>query len=540
MDNTTLYESEVTVKNLDHLPLLDKKDNSDIFIPKGELAELNRSVGAANRQKQRQQEEDEAKKDFFDIENKSMFQFIKLCIVEGLPASLCYGDYYICSLICRILLSTNKDINLVASTGYLHAYIGIFMQCFVQGGIEYQGIMGSQAYGAGNFKRVNLYLRQAMVTGIAFFCVFTLLPTYFIEEILFLVGVNGDLIVTSKSLIMWGLPAMGMRVISDNFKTFIVNQGYLKKAGFTLGATMIFFSIVAYFMIVTFDLGAAGMGISVFLYEMFAFVNMYFFVYRNNSDERCKDSSIKLFTDFTKFLWPAVKIMLVEYPIYYLYNCLNVIVGWTKSKEQLAAYSLGYTLMLVMVHLMNGFNIFTRTQLNYSIGINSTRRAWLVFKKMLIVGLVIAVLVVTMTVGVFQFTFHMGYIESDGVMEILKVLQYYIYLYVVITTYNRILKAVLLTFEYFGYLSILQIFVDVIMVVLAYYLCLTKGKGSEGIFQALIFVIVARVGCHFIKLLGFVNWKDRIEGPNGLSNRVNAIEMATMSANSKKSGIEIE
>jgi hypothetical protein len=67
------------------------------------------------------------KKDFFDVENKTTCEFITLCILEGIPASLCVGDYFICSLICRLLLSSNEDINLVASTGYLHAYIDIFM-----------------------------------------------------------------------------------------------------------------------------------------------------------------------------------------------------------------------------------------------------------------------------------------------------------------------------------------------------------------------------------------------------------------------------
>jgi len=290
-----------------------------------------------------------------------MFQFIKLCIVEGMPASLCYGDYYICSLICRIFLSTNEDINLVASTGYLHAYIGIFMQVMVQGEIEYQGIMGSQAFGTKNYKRVNLYFRQALFIGLCMFGVFTLIPSMFIEKILFVIGVENELIATSKSLIMWGLPAMGMRIISDNFKTFLVNQGFLKKAGLTLGANMIFFTILAYLMIVVMNLGAAGMGLSVFIYELFSFILLYIFVYKEDVNPKCKNNSLPITRDFFKFFWPTIKIVLVEYPIYYLYNCLNIIVGWTKSKEELAAYSLAYTLMLVMVHLMNGFNIFTRT-----------------------------------------------------------------------------------------------------------------------------------------------------------------------------------
>ena len=129
-------------------------------------------------------------------------------------------------------------------------------------------------------------------------------------------------------------------------------------------------------------------------------------------------------------------------------------------------------------------------------------------------------IVVFLTFCVFQLTFHLGYIEDGGVETILKVLQYYIYLYVVITTYNRICKAVLLTFEYFFYLSMLMIIVDCIMVCLAYYLCLKRNRGSQGIFEALIFVITARTVSHLFKLFVLVDWKDKIEGPNGLANRV--------------------
>ena len=99
-------------------------------------------------------------------------------------------------------------------------------------------------------------------------------------------------------------------------------------------------------------------------------------------------------------------------------------------------------------------------------------------------------------------------------------LQWYIYAYVVITTYNRILKAVILTFEYFFYLFSVMFIVDFIMVFLAYRQAITKGKGSEGVFQALIFVIIARVAVHFFTLLCVIDWKEVIEGPQGLALRV--------------------
>lgn len=104
-----------------------------------------------------------------------------------------------------------------------------------------------------------------------------------------------------------------------------------------------------------------GLGLSVLIYESLSASFLYFFLYRKAMDQRCTNDSIPVLTDFGKFFWPSVRAALTEYPAFLFYNFLNVVIGWTGSKEQLAAYSLGYTLMLVMVYLMNGFNMFTRT-----------------------------------------------------------------------------------------------------------------------------------------------------------------------------------
>jgi Na+-driven multidrug efflux pump len=53
--------------------------------------------------------------------------------------------------------------------------------------------------------------------------------------------------------------------------------------------------------------------------------------------------------------------VVLEYPRYYFYNLLNIFVGWTGNKQDLAAYSLAYTLIVVINDLAQGFNMFTRT-----------------------------------------------------------------------------------------------------------------------------------------------------------------------------------
>lgn len=112
---------------------------------------------------------------------------------EGLPTSFCFGDFFICSLVCRLFLGTNEDINLVASTGYYGAFYSILMQAFNFGSIEVQGIFGSQANGKKDPSTVNRLFKQSIFTGILFFCVFTLIPAYFVEYLFPLLGVEEDL-----------------------------------------------------------------------------------------------------------------------------------------------------------------------------------------------------------------------------------------------------------------------------------------------------------------------------------------------------------
>ena len=65
---------------------------------------------------------------FFETEHMTQVQFIMHCVVEGLPACLCYGDFYVTTLLARMMLQTHSNIDLVAGFGYLLAFIGIFYQ----------------------------------------------------------------------------------------------------------------------------------------------------------------------------------------------------------------------------------------------------------------------------------------------------------------------------------------------------------------------------------------------------------------------------
>lgn len=57
---------------------------------------------------------------------------------------------------------------------------------------------------------------------------------------------------------------------------------------------------------------------------------------------------------------------------------------------------------------------------------------------MMYVGIFLGLSVMLITFTVFQATFKLNYIDSEEIPEILKNIQYFIYSYVMLTTYNRI------------------------------------------------------------------------------------------------------
>lgn len=109
----------------------------------------------------------------------------------------------------------------------------------------------------------------------------TTLACVFCEELFFLLGVQDDMIYETKLLIRYAMPGMLVRLISDNFKIFLLNQGYLKNCGKIITINLCIFTVISYILIVKYELGALGQGIGILIYECLNILNLYFFIYRD-------------------------------------------------------------------------------------------------------------------------------------------------------------------------------------------------------------------------------------------------------------------
>lgn len=290
----------------------------------------------------------ETESEFFQAEKLSFWKFASFCIQEGLPASICYGDYFICALVIRMLLSSNPNNNLTAATGFTQSFYAIFNTVVTFGVIENQGIEGSKANGAGKYKIVNQKLRQGLVIGIGFFFLFTIQPFWFLSWLLTnLFQVPEPMMEDTIQMIYWTLPSIFVRVLADNLKTFLLNLGFLKKTGWVMGFNLIPFSIVAYLLLWVLNLGSFGVGLSMLFYELSSIVTLYWRIYSIDVEDQYKDTSVPISEGFGRYFGQTVKIVFSEFPSFFLWASVQFILGLSEDVEELTAYSLAYCLILI-------------------------------------------------------------------------------------------------------------------------------------------------------------------------------------------------
>jgi Na+-driven multidrug efflux pump len=106
-----------------------------------------------------------------------------------------------------------------------------------------------------------------VIVGLSFLVVGTWIPLLFLPKILDFFGTHDDLntIITS---IIWGtLPCTPLRIINENLKVFLQNNGLNNEVGLACMFTFLPFISLCHFFVITKKLGAKSIGIMLFYYE---------------------------------------------------------------------------------------------------------------------------------------------------------------------------------------------------------------------------------------------------------------------------------
>jgi Na+-driven multidrug efflux pump len=134
--------------------------------------------------------------------------------------------------------------------------------------------------------------------------------------------VPDEILPEARKMIMWILPSIFLRVIADNFKTFNLNLGFLKRTGYVMGFNLIPYAIVSYLLVGYYNLGSMGIGIALAFYELTSIVSLYFRVYRTVVEPKYKDTSVPIGHEFGSYFCQSFRMVLTRFPRYIIWSCV--------------------------------------------------------------------------------------------------------------------------------------------------------------------------------------------------------------------------
>ena len=158
---------------------------------------------------------------------KGFCEMLKTVIANlkiSLPSCFSIGDYMIVILILKTLIAHTMNLELTTATGYLTTYYNLLLFGVAYGFNESIGIYCAQAWGSNDLTDRNkmfLMFKQAAVMTILYYLTIIVPLSFFFEFVLVnWVGARPEVDEASQQLVIYCLPGMFIRSMTDLFKSY--------------------------------------------------------------------------------------------------------------------------------------------------------------------------------------------------------------------------------------------------------------------------------------------------------------------------------
>jgi len=357
---------------------------------------------------------------------------IKESAYLGLPTSFTYSDFFICALVLKFMLihvnsdNVERGTLVVAATAFHGAYFSILMQSINQGVLESHGIKGAKAYTNKNYKRLNQIFRQAIYCCLLFFILVTVLPCFWLDKVLIIIGVEGRQLEIVKKLIYWSFPAMLLRVANDNLKAFIQNQDLLAEVGISNFVVFLIWLPISFLVVKFIPDNCIGYGAALLVYEIMCLLFNIRLSYKK-CNKLTRDTSLPVLDGFGTFCCDSIKISMTSWLMYVFLDSMIIILQQVGNESQMATYSIFYNITLVIVSLVGGFIVYPRNIVNYFLAKQRIMHARRIFSRFFWVYLWFNFLIpFIISLILFIYT-SAGFIEDEELSYWLKVSTFFIF-----------------------------------------------------------------------------------------------------------------
>ena len=404
-----------------------------------------------------------------------------------------------------LIISETSDTVFINATSYHISIFEILIYTFNYGMVESLGIYGSESFGSGKKERLTLLMYQSMFISLCLFFI-GLVPFYFISiDILQMYGVSIAVTEQFKSLLLYSLPGIFLKILTDNYKTFIQCQGkYILMGCLCICNILIMYPLSRYIMI---DMGLREIGYGLCFGIMGAF-NLIFCIYFQyfQIDQRCKILRYRLKFNIGWFFWLWVKNSFTEYHFWIGIEFSVFAVSLIGSGAQIQAQSLLLHIFTALIATAAGFYIFPRTTINNLMGQGLNTRArssfFVILKYLALVASVIVLIIFIACYIIFK------WMVDNSLLSIWveRVLFWYcikFYLYFMIPILSGMLKML----EKQVFLITVNTIVTIILMPAVIYLLAVKLEfGLLGVALVMIFDAALRIGVYLYALNSNTAW----------------------------------
>jgi MatE len=289
----------------------------------------------------------------------------------SLPSCFSIGDYMIVVLIIKSLTAYTMDLELTTSTGYLTTYYNVLLFAVGGGLNDSIGIYCAQAWGSkkpGDLNKMYLMYKQSILIIIVYFLVIITPLAFFFESFLYnIVGANPRVAEVSQKLVIYCLPALFIRSLTDLFKSYANAQEIIQELGYFTLINLAIVPFYSYLFINKLNLGSLAYGLCLFTYEcgniiIAVVVSKYYMI------AECKTTTISISHKFGWFLCESAKNSATVLHIFLAYESVTLIISQLHDDAQLGAYTILVTLGEAIRLIAKGFSIYGRTEVNKFIG----------------------------------------------------------------------------------------------------------------------------------------------------------------------------
>lgn len=289
-------------------------------------------------------------------------------LIEGVPNSMISADYYILMAIIKTCYTAVEDQKLASAAAYFTIFYSLFLHNVNYAIIDTLGILGSKDIGASNFNFAALRLKQSLFVGYVLFIILNVVPSFFYSDILInYLHVESNFAEASREMVMWALPAMSVRILTDFLKTFLQNYKVTQKLGYLYMILMVIFLPLVYLVINVLEMGEIGVGLILLAFELSGLLVCLNLMSDFLGTVRL-DFSLSVWNQLGYFLSNFLSNFMIDYPASLVYEFQYLILILAVSNSHLLAFSSIATFGMCFYYASFGFSVEPRTIINRLLG----------------------------------------------------------------------------------------------------------------------------------------------------------------------------